>query len=77
MNKNLINARKEVGLTQAEIADIANISTRTYQKYEAGEFMPNSSIAIDIAKVLHKTVEELFSSSETNKQKESDGNQIQ
>ena len=59
-NNALINAREKTGLTQAQVADKAKITTRVYQYYEAGERKPNVYTAQLIAKALNSTVEELF-----------------
>lgn len=61
-NTKLKNARKKTGLTQAEVAKQAGITTRGYQRYEAGKRVPNAVTAILIAKALNSTVEELFQS---------------
>lgn len=48
------------GLTQLQVATKANVTERMYQYYEAGERTPLATTAIDIAKALCTTVEELF-----------------
>lgn len=63
MKKTLKNMRQKKGLTQAEIAQLSNISERQYRRIELGEQTPNVDTALLIAKALNKTVEELFSSS--------------
>ncbi len=52
--------RDKKGLTQVEVAYKANIAVRTYQNYEAGERIPNVHTALNLAKVLNCSVEELF-----------------
>lgn len=52
--------REKTGLTQVEIAEKANITERSYQRYEAGERVPNVHTAQLIAQALHTTVEEIF-----------------
>ena len=61
MNQSLINARKKMGLTQVQTSNLANITERTYQAYEAGRQTPRTDIAIRIAQVLNTSVEILFS----------------
>ena len=56
----LKTTRQKQGLTQVQVAKKAEISTRRYQDYEAGEREPKASTAILIAKTLNSTVEELF-----------------
>ena len=60
MNIKLKNARKKEGLTQAEVAEKANISTRQYQRYESGKRLPNVETAKLIAKALHTEIEKIF-----------------
>ncbi len=59
-NKKMFDLRTKKGLSQVEVAKQAGISTRQYQRVEAGEHLPNVAPAIKIAKLLGTTVEELF-----------------
>ena len=52
--------REQKGLTQVEVANKAEITERSYQRYEAGERLPNVHTAQLIAKALNTTVEEIF-----------------
>lgn len=56
----LKSAREKQGLTQVQLAGEAGISTMTYQRYEAGERIPNVHTAQLIAQALKTTVEEIF-----------------
>lgn len=57
----LREARDKIpGLTQAEIAKKAGITTRAYQIYESGERIPRADVAVRIAKIVKSTVEKLF-----------------
>lgn len=60
MNIKLKNAREKLGLTQVEVAEKAQITERSYQRYEAERRVPNVNTAKLIAKALNSTVEELF-----------------
>lgn len=60
MNTKLKTTRQKQGLTQIQVAEKANITTRQYQRYENGERMPKANTAKLIAKTLNSTVEELF-----------------
>ena len=67
--------RKNKGLSQVEVAEKANITIRSYQRYESGERVPNVYIAQEIADILQTDVKELFplpqrNSSDTNLSKE-------
>ncbi len=60
MNAALKTARKNLGLTQAQAATKANISTRAYQSYERGERTPSTYAAQSIANALQSAVAVLF-----------------
>jgi DNA-binding helix-turn-helix protein len=60
MNTALKKARKNSGLTQAEVAKKATISYRAYQDYEAEVRVPNVYAAQSIAKALKSTVHMLW-----------------
>ena len=59
MNKRLIQARSEKGLTQEQIASLAGIDRSTYAHYERGR-SPHLETAITIASIVKKPVEYLF-----------------
>ena len=52
--------RKELDLTQVQVADMSGISERHYQSIEAGCCDPSTTISINIAKALKSDVETLF-----------------
>ena len=56
----LKSRRKEMGLTQMEVAKQAKVSVRNYQRMENGDRVPRADTAKLIAKALHTTVEKLF-----------------
>lgn len=60
MNERLRNRREQQGKTQQEIADLAKISLKSYQRIEKGVQDPSVSAAILIARSLKSTVEKLF-----------------
>lgn len=60
MNTRLRERREQQGKTQQEIADLANISLKSYQRIEKGVQDPAVSVAKLIAKALKSTVERLF-----------------
>ena len=51
--------RQQKGYTQTELADLANISQPALQAYEAGKAKPMKNNAIQLAKVLGVSFEEL------------------
>lgn len=60
MRERLRMAREQQGKTQQQIADLANISLKSYQRIEKGEQDPSVTVAILIAKAVKSTVEKLF-----------------
>lgn len=65
---NLKKRRKELQLTQKELAVKAAISERHYQKIETAISIPAVDVAIRLAKALCTTVEDLFETGECNRQ---------
>jgi Zn-dependent peptidase ImmA (M78 family)/DNA-binding XRE family transcriptional regulator len=59
-------ARKRAGLSLRELANQLQhaVSAQAIGKYERGEMLPNSSIALALAKVLHVSMAYLFSPAE-------------
>ncbi|MFG6378563.1 MAG: helix-turn-helix domain-containing protein [Lachnospiraceae bacterium] len=60
MKNNLKTIRLEKGFTQVQVANKAHLSERGYQYIETGKRSPNVYLALEIAKALNVTVEELF-----------------
>ena len=64
MNERLRNAlkerRAELGLTQSELADRCGVSRKTINTVENGVFVPSTVLALMLAAVLERQVEELF-----------------
>lgn len=52
--------RKDLQMTQEEVAKKARIPRRVYQSYELGARTPNVFAAIRIAKVLECNIEDIF-----------------
>jgi DNA-binding XRE family transcriptional regulator len=59
-NEQLIAKRRNLNLTQQEVANAVGISYRFYQNLEYGKFAPNVETAISIAKLLKCEVRDLF-----------------
>ena len=53
--------RKEKGITQAELAEILNITDRAISKWENGICMPDVSTIEELCKILNITINDLFS----------------
>ena len=52
--------RKERNKQQAELAELVGVRRETIGKLENGKYNPSLKLALDIAKVFGKTVEEVF-----------------
>lgn len=52
--------REEVGLKQSELAEKVGARRETIVHLENGKYNPSLKLAMDIAKVFHVTVDELF-----------------
>ena len=52
--------RTELGLTQAELAQRLNVSRQTVNAIEAGRYNPTLPLAISIARLFGRAVEEVF-----------------
>ena len=54
--------RKDIGLTQAELAEKLNLTRQSISKYETGECFPDISILIQLADIFGVTIDELVKS---------------
>ena len=52
--------RKEMNLQQAELAELVGVRRETIGKLENAKYNPSLKLAVDIARVFNKTVEEVF-----------------
>ena len=52
--------REAKGLKQADLAELVGVRRETIVNLEKGNYNPSLKLAMDIAKVFHTTVEELF-----------------
>lgn len=57
----LKSARKAKGLSQSELADMVGVKRQAIYDMESGRYVPNTHVALLLAKVLGCTVEDLFS----------------
>ena len=56
--------REAQRLKQSELADLVGVRRETIVNLERGRYNPSLKLAMDIAKVFHTTVEEIFSYTE-------------
>ncbi|MHC6180243.1 helix-turn-helix transcriptional regulator [Clostridium sp. JNZ X4-2] len=52
--------REDRGMKQSELAEMVGVRRETIVHLENGRYNPSLKLAMDIAKVFHTTVEELF-----------------
>ena len=52
--------REAKGLKQADLAELVGVRRETIVNLEKGKYNPSLKLAMDIAKVFHTSVEELF-----------------
>ncbi|GAB6091429.1 helix-turn-helix transcriptional regulator [Spirochaeta dissipatitropha] len=57
---NVRKYRTDLSLTQADLADKIGTTRQTVIAIEKGNYTPSVLLALKIARVLHKKVEELF-----------------
>ena len=60
IGKFISTRRKEVGLTQSQLAEKLNITDRAVSKWETGRTLPDSSIMLDLCNILKITVNDLL-----------------
>ncbi len=60
LHNNLALARKEKGLSQAELAKLVGVSRNTISSIETGQFSPTAKLALILCIALDKKFEELF-----------------
>jgi putative molybdopterin biosynthesis protein len=53
--------RQQRGISAAKLATQVNVSRQTIYAIEAGEFVPNTTLALQLARILEVRVEDLFS----------------
>lgn len=56
--------RERDDLKQAELAELVGVRRETIVNLEKGKYNPSLKLAMDIAKIFHATVEELFAYTE-------------
>lgn len=61
VGENIKRARKELGLTQKEVASILRMTQQQYSRFENGVFELNYQQIIEICKILKITPNEIFS----------------
>lgn len=60
MKNNLRVQRAIMNITQAELANLIKVSRQTINSIEAGKYVPSTVLALKLAKLFAKPVEEIF-----------------
>jgi putative molybdopterin biosynthesis protein len=60
IENNLATLRQKRGLPAARLAKAAGVTRQTIYAMEAGSYIPNTAVALRLARALESTVEELF-----------------
>jgi putative transcriptional regulator len=60
MKNNLRVQRAIKNITQAELADLIQVSRQTINTIESGKYVPSTVLALKMARVFEKPVEEIF-----------------
>ncbi len=60
LKNNLRQARAELGLSQAQLAELVGVSRNTISSIETGQFTPTAKLALILCIALDKKFEELF-----------------
>lgn len=60
LRNNLATARKEKGLSQAELARMVGVSRNTVSSIETGQFNPTAKLALILCIALDMKFEDLF-----------------
>ena len=60
MNNRLKVARAELDITQDELAKHIGVSRQTINAVESGKYVPSTVLALKMAQVFGKSVEEIF-----------------
>lgn len=65
MKNNVKVQRAITNLTQAELAEKIGVSRQTINAIEAGKYVPSTVLALKIAKLFEKSVNEIFELEDT------------
>ncbi len=60
MKNNIRVERAIKNITQADLADLIGVSRQTINTIESNRYVPSTVLALKIARVFGKTVEEIF-----------------
>ncbi|MBR4983378.1 MAG: helix-turn-helix transcriptional regulator [Lachnospiraceae bacterium] len=58
--ENIAHRRKELGITQKELAEKLNVSDKTLSRWETGKQIPDALTMLEIANALNMTINEIY-----------------
>jgi putative molybdopterin biosynthesis protein len=64
VQNSLASLRRQRGISAAALASAVGVSRQTVYAIESGSYVPNTSVALKLARALHVNVEQLFSLAE-------------
>ncbi len=65
MKNNIKVERAIKNMTQEELANLVSVSRQTINAMEANKYVPSTLLALKIARVFNKTVEDIFQLEQT------------
>lgn len=60
MNNTIRQLRAELGWSQAQLADLLNVSRQTVNAIETGRYDPSLPLAFTIARLFNQSIEAIF-----------------
>ena len=75
IGKFIAECRKNINLTQMQLAERLNVTDRAVSKWETGRAMPDSSIMLELCNILGITVNELLSGEKVTMEKNNQQNE--
>ena len=75
IGKFIAECRKEINLTQTQLAEMLNITDRAVSKWERGKSLPDPSIMLELCAILKITVNDLLSGEKINMENNNQNNE--
>ena len=75
IGKFIAECRKEINLTQTQLAEMLNITDRAVSKWERGKSLPDSSIMLELCAILKITANDLLSGEKINMENNNQNNE--
>ena len=75
IGKFIANRRRELGLTQVQLAEKLNITDRAISKWETGKSLPDVAIMLELCDILEISIKELLSGERINMENDNQKNE--